>query len=156
MLATAVHLGSMSWQELLLYSVLILVVVAALFGFFWWRQRASRPKAGDFAALVQHDSLRDVLAKQEASPADDAVHAWQQTQQTMNMVETKVELVLSLIMVLLTGLFLLICVAAVLSEAFRFPNVGWGTLLLFLALGAVCVWFMRVKWRDFRASLGRK
>ena len=90
------HAGSVPWQDQLLYAALIVAAIAALFGLFWWRKRASRPRQGDFAALASQARLQDALNQQNASPLDDAAEAWQQTQQAMATVKTGIHRALAL------------------------------------------------------------
>ncbi|WP_294768999.1 hypothetical protein [uncultured Rhodoferax sp.] len=146
------HAGSVPWQDQLLYAALIVAAIAALFGLFWWRKRASRPRQGDFAALASQARLQDALNQQNASPLDDAAEAWQQTQQAMATVKTGIHRALALVFMLLSGLGFLISLMAVLSDIFKFPNVAWGSLLFWLALGVACAWFMRAQWRDLRGK----
>jgi hypothetical protein len=146
------HAGSVPWQDQLLYGGLILVALVALFGVFWWRKRASRPAKGDFAALATQANVAEALAAQDRSPLADAAEAWKQTQQAVATVKTGVERTLALVFVLLSGLGFLISLSAVLSEAFSFPKTSWGSLLFWLVLGAVCAWFARAQWHDFRGK----
>lgn len=146
------HAGSVPWQDQLLYAGLIVAAIAALFGLFWWRKRASRPAQGDFAALATQANVAEALEAQNRSPLADAAQAWEQTQQAMATVKTGVERALALVFVLLSGLGFLISLSAVLSAAFSYPNISWGSLLFWLALGTVCAWFARVQWRDFRGK----
>lgn len=146
------HAGSVPWQDQLLYAGLIIAAIAALFGVFWWRKRAARPQQGDFAALASQARLQDALAQQNASPLEDAAEAWQQTQQAMDTLKSGVHRALALVFVMLSGLGLLISLSAVLSTVFRFPDISWGSLLFWLALGVACGWFARVQWRDFRGK----
>ncbi len=145
------HAGSVPWQDQLLYAALILGAIALLFGLFWWRRRAARPKAGDFAALAAQANVHEALAAQKATPLDDAAQAWQQTQHTMAQVKSGVERGLALVWALLSGLLFLISISAILSFAWDFPNIAWGTLLFYAVLAVVCGWFTRTQWRDFRA-----
>ncbi|MDZ7920409.1 hypothetical protein [Rhodoferax sp.] len=146
------HAGSVPWQNQLLYAGLILVALVALFGVFWWRKRASRPAKGDFAALATHANVAEALAAQDRSPLADAAEAWEQTQSTVKQLKSGVERTLALVFVLLSGLGFLISLSAVLSEAFSLPKMSWGSLLFWLVLGAVCAWFARAQWRDFRGK----
>lgn len=146
------HAGSVPWQDQLLYAGLILAAIAALFGLLWWRKRASRPAQGDFAALATQANVAEALAAQDRSPLADAADAWEQTQSTVQHLQTGVERALALVFVLLSGLGVLISLTAVLSEAFSFPKTSWGSLLFWLALGGVCAWFARAQWRDFRGN----
>ena len=146
------HAGQVPWQDQLLYAALIVAAIALLFGVFWWRKRAARPRQGDFAALASQANLQEALAQQNASPLEDAAEAWQQTQEAMATVKSGVHRVLALLFALLSGLGFLISLTAVLGDAFRFPNISWGSLLFWLALGAVCAWFARAQWRDFRGK----
>lgn len=146
------HAGSVPWQDQLLYAGLILAALVVLFGLLWWRKRASRPAQGDFAALATQANVAEALAAQNRSPLADAAEAWEQTQQAVATVKTGVERALALVFVLLSGLGFLISLTAVLGDAFRFPNISWGSLLFWLALGTVCAWFARVQWHDFRAK----
>ena len=146
------HAGSVPWQDQLLYAALIVAAIVLVFGLLWWRKRASRPAQGDFAALANQANIADALAAQNRSPLADAAEAWQQTQQAVATVKTGVERALALVFVLLSGLGFLISLTAVLSDAFRFPNISWGSLLFWLALGALCAWFARTQWRDFRGK----
>jgi Flp pilus assembly protein TadB len=146
------HAGSVPWQDQLLYAGLILAALVALFGLLWWRKRASRPAKGDFAALATQANVADALAAQDRSPLADAAEAWEQTQQAMATVKTGIERALALVFVLLSGLGFLISLTAVLGAAFSYPNISWGSLLFWLALGAVCAWFARVQWHDFRGK----
>lgn len=146
------HAGSVPWQDQLLYAGLIIAAIAALFVLFWWRKRAARPQQGDFAALASQARVQDALNQQNASPLEDAAEAWQQTQQAMDTVKTGIHRALALVFMLLSGLGLLICFIAVLGGAFKFPDIAWGSLLFWLALGAACAWFMRAQWRDLRGK----
>jgi hypothetical protein len=146
------HAGSVPWQDQLLYAGLIIAAIAALFGVFWWRKRAARPQQGDFAALASQARVQDALDQQNASPLENAAEAWQQTQQAMETVKSGIRRALALVFMLLSGLGFLISLTAVLSTVFRFPDISWGSLLFWLALGAACGWFARVQWRDFRVK----
>ncbi len=69
----------------------------------------------------------------------------------MAQVKSGVERGLALVWALLSGLLFLISVCAILSFAWDFPNIAWGTLLFYAVLAVVCGWFTRTQWRDFRA-----
>ena len=146
------HAGSVPWQDQLLYAGLILAALVALFGLFWWRKRASRPAKGDFAALATQAHVADALTAQDRSPLADAADAWEQTQTTVKHLQSGVERGLALVWAVLSGLLFLISVTAVLSFAWDYPAIAWGTLLFYAVLAVVCGWFMRTQWRDFRAK----
>lgn len=150
MLHYILHAGSVPWQDQLLYAGLIVAFVVLVFLGLWWRKRAARPKQGDFAALVQQADVAGALAAQAQSPLADAVDAWQDTRQTMDKVKSGVERILALVFALLSGLLCLISVIAVVSDIVHFPAVHWGQFAFYLGLGALCGWFTRVQWRDFR------
>ena len=146
------HAASVPWQEQLLYGGLILAALVLLFLVFWWRKRASRPAQGDFAALATQANLVEALEAQNRSPLADAADAWQQTQDTVEHLKSGVERGLALVLALLSGLLFLISIMAVLSFAWDYPHIAWGTLLFYTALAVVCGWFTRIQWRDFRAK----
>jgi Flp pilus assembly protein TadB len=146
------HAASVPWQNQLLYGALILAAIVLLFFVFWWRKRASRPAQGDFAALATQANVSEALAAQDHSPLADAADAWEQTQTTMAHLRSGVERGIALMLAVLSGLLFLISASAVLSFARDYPDVAWGTLAFYLVLGAVCGWFMRVQWREFRAK----
>jgi Flp pilus assembly protein TadB len=145
------HASTVPWQDQLLYAGLIVSIIALVFGGLWWRKRAARPRQGDFAALVKQGNVAQEQAA--ASPLQDAAEAWQQTQRTLENAKSGVQRLLALVLALLSGLLCAISVSAVISYAWKFPAVDWGLLAFYAVLGAVCAWFTRVQWRDFR---GRK
>lgn len=147
-----VHAASVPWQDQLLYAGLIVAVMVLLFLVFWWRKRASRPAQGDFAALATHAHVAEALEAQNRSPLVDAAEAWQQTQTTVEHLKSGVERGLALVWALLSGLLCLISVTAVLSFAWDYPDIAWGTLVFYMVLATVCAWFTRVQWRDFRQN----
>ena len=153
MLHYVFHASTVPWQDQLLYAGIILVTIALVFGGFWWRKRAARPRQGDFAALVEQNNVAKALAEQAESPLKDAADAWQQTRHTMENVKSGVERVLALALALLSGLLCAISVSAVIGYVWDFPAVDWGLFAFYAVLGGVCAWFTRVQWRDFR---GRK
>lgn len=148
------HASTVPWQDQLLYAGLIVAIIALVFGGLWWRKRAARPRQGDFAALAEQGNVAQALAAQAAaSPLQDAAEAWQQTQHTLEHAKSGVQRVLALVLALLSGLLCAISVSAVIGYAWKFPAVDWGLLAFYAVLGAVCAWFTRAQWRDFR---GRK
>ena len=100
MLHYALHAGSVPWQDQLLYAGIIIAVIAAVFFGLWWRKRASRPRQGDFAALVQQGNVAEAIAAQAQSPLADAADAWQETRHTMDNVKSGVERFLALMFAL--------------------------------------------------------
>jgi len=152
MLHYALHASSVPWQDQLLYAGIIIAVIAAVFFGLWWRKRASRPRQGDFAALVQQGNVAEAIAAQAQSPLADAADAWQETRHTMVNVKSGVERFLALMFALLSGLLCMISVTAVIGYVWDFPAVDWGLLAFYAALGGVTAWFTRVQWRDFRGQ----
>jgi hypothetical protein len=152
MLHYALHAGSVPWQDQLLYAGIIIAVIAAVFFGLWWRKRASRPRQGDFAALVQQGNVAEAIAAQAQSPLADAADAWQETRHTMDNVKSGVERFLALMFALLSGLLCMISVTAVIGYVWDFPAVDWGLLAFYAALGGITAWFTRVQWRDFRGQ----
>ncbi|PIF27089.1 hypothetical protein CLU88_1973 [Acidovorax sp. 56] len=150
MLHYLLHASSVPWQDQLLYAGLIVLTIALIFLGLWWRRRAARPRQGDFAALVEQGNVSQALAAQGQSPLQDAAHAWQQTQHTLQNVKSGVQRFLALIWALLSGLLCAISVSAVISDIWNFPAVNWGLFAFYTALGGVSAWFTRVQWRDFR------
>lgn len=144
------HAAAHPWREQLLYGGLILAAIVLLFLVLWWRKRATRPRQGDFAALVQRQSIAEALAEQQQSPLADAADAWQQTQTALGTVKTGVERVLALVWCLLSGLLCAISTLYVVGAVWDFPAVNWGLLAFYAVLGAVCAWFARLQWRDLR------
>ena len=140
------HASTVPWQDQLLYAGLIVAIIALVFGGLWWRKRAARPRQGDFAALAEQGNV----AQAAASPLQDAADAWQQTQRTLEHAKSGVQRVLALMLALLSGLLCAISISAVIGYAWKFPAVDWGLLAFYAVLGAVCAWFTRVQWRDFR------
>ena len=150
MLHYLLHASSVPWQDQLLYAGLIVLTIALIFLGLWWRRRAARPRQGDFAALVEQGNVSQALVAQGQSPLQDAAHAWQLTQHTLQNVKSGVQRFLALIWALLSGLLCAISVSAVISDIWNFPAVNWGLFAFYTALGSVCAWFTRVQWRDFR------
>lgn len=151
MLHYLMHASEYSWQEQLLYAGLFVAALVLLFVFFWWRKRATRPRQGDFAALVQRNSIAEALVEQQQqSPLADAADAWQQTQTALGTVKTGVERALALVWLLLSGLLCAISILFVLIGLVKFPALNWGLQGFYLALAAVCAWFARAQWRDLR------
>jgi Flp pilus assembly protein TadB len=137
----------------MLYAGILIAGLALVFFFWWWRKRAARTRQGDFAALVEQRDAAQALAAQAESPWTDAAQAWQQTKHTMENVKTGVERSLALIWALLSALLCAISMAAVVSDLWKFPAINWGSFAFYAVLAAVCAWFTRLQWRDFR---GRK
>lgn len=152
MLHYLLHTSTVPWQDQLLYAGLILLAIALVFGGFWLRGRAARPRQGDFAALVEKHNIAQALAAQADSPLKDAADAWQQTRHTMEQVKSGVERSIALILALLSGLLCAISVSAVISDVWHFPAVDWSLFAFYAGLGGVCAWFTRVQWRSFRGQ----
>ena len=152
MLHYLLHASTVPWQDQLLYAGLILLAIALVFGGFWWRRRAARPRQGDFAALVEKHNIAQALAAQADGPLKDAADAWQQTQHTMEQVKSGVERSIALILALLSGVLCAISVSAVISDVSHFPVVDWSLFAFYAGLGGVCAWFTRVQWRSFRGQ----
>lgn len=144
------HAAAHPWWEQLLYAGLIITAVVLLFLILWWRKRAARPRQGDFAALVQRQSIAGALAEQQQSPLADAADAWQQTQTALGTVKTGVERVLALVWCLLSGLLCAISTLYIVGAVWDFPAVNWGLFAFYAVLGTVCAWFARLQWRDLR------
>ena len=152
MLHYLLHASTVPWQDQLLYAGVILLAIALVFGGFWWRRRAARPRQGDFAALVGKHNIAQALAAQADSPLKDAADAWQQTRHTMEQVRSGVERSIALILALLSGVLCAISVSAVISDVSHFPVVDWSLFAFYAGLGGVCAWFTRVQWRSFRGQ----
>ncbi|MDR7379069.1 Flp pilus assembly protein TadB [Rhodoferax ferrireducens] len=151
MLHYLMHAAEHPWQEQLLYAGVFLAAILLLFLVFWWRKRAARPRQGDFAALVQRNSIAEALVEQQQqSPLADAADAWQQTQTALGTVKTGVERALTLVWLLLSGLLCAISILFVLIGLVKFPALNWGLQGFYLALAAVSAWFARAQWRDLR------
>ena len=152
MLHYLLHASTVPWQDQLLYAGVILLATALVFGGFWWRRRAARPRQGDFAALVGKHNIAQALAAQADSPLKDAADAWQQTRHTMEQVRSGVERSIALILALLSGVLCAISVSAVISDVSHFQVVDWSLFAFYAGLGGVCAWFTRVQWRSFRGQ----